>query len=840
MPGMPGMGMNPMNMPPMAGNFGMQGMGGMDPTMMNMMEMMGMNGMNGMMGAGFNGGGFDGWNNTQQMSAGFGASGFFPNGGFNQSNQGQFPQMSQHQQYPKNNFHNQNRFPGPQRGYGRGYHNQGNGQFHNSPQVQHSGPPPGAPKGPKAAQGYSTNSDAFHHQLPQTEQSRRSSVAMSVEPSQDPVDQHAQSGPFSDKETGTGITGNTDGELTKPARDIDTGTLAQDLASNHPTDHNEQQPLDYTQESSIVPAGNSVANGVEGDSSNVTTAGDVHHDVFNQSRDQSYQIGTVSNPAFPTRGGFHGRGVQDSRGGSIRGRGGPNWQYHGTHGPQQIDVKSQIPSEPKGSGVQGAPKGPRAMREGLPNTGWSGRGRGMGRGAIIPQSPISVVSAPASIPPTPRLEQQVFPESCLFQHRLIFFSNPSDRPRSRSKERSRSRSRSQSRRHRSRRHRSRTPSSESEQDRKRERRHRSSRKYDDEDTEIGQTDNQDYEDDKGRRRSHDTDHHRSTKSRRESSRDRRRHKHRSKSRSPTRGEEAITKSLKNGDDREVEKKPRDKYRDRSRERSRDKEREERDRDRRDRDKKRSRRDRSESRESDRHHRSSRRSKKDKERDRDRDRDYDRDVISSAKSSQPQTPIEPETEFKIQGRSKDRRKLPPTGPSAMQPPTGPRTQTQPKNQIKLALEARNSIALRSPVSSRRGPANSHPPTPTSTTHTAPPTPTSAAPIDPYQQERENARKARELKEEQRRATLHGPAAQTNQLSRKRSYEAAADTDDSVMPPTGPKGDRSERRGGGSKRSRDSEGKSNGKSRRTSYKYEDEISDERTYSRAESEREAARYD
>jgi hypothetical protein len=413
----------------------------------------------------------------------------------------------------------------------------------------------------------------------------------------------------------------------------------------------------------------------------------------------------------------------------------------------------------------------------------------------------------------------------------MVFSNTSERPKSRSRDRSRSRSRSQSRRHRSRRHRSRTLSSDTEEDRKRERRHRTSRKYDDEDIETGHPDSQDYINDKGRRRSHDKSRRRSSKPRRESSKDRRRHKHRSRSRSPTRGDDISPASLTNGDEKDVEKKYRDKYRDRSR----DREREERDKDRRDRDKKRSRRERSESRESDRHHRSSRRTKKDKERDRD-DRDYDRDASSTPKTSQPQTPVEPETEFKIQGRSKDRKKPLPTGPAAMQPPTGPRTQTQPRDQIKLSLETRKPLpAPRAPLSSRRGPSNSHPPTPTSTSNTAPPTPPSTAPIDPYQQERENARKARELKEEQRRASLHGPAASTNPPGRKRSFETIADTvEAALMPPTGPKGERR-----GAKRARDGEGRSSGKARRTSYKYEDEDFDERRFSKAESEREAARY-
>jgi hypothetical protein len=424
---MQGMGMNAMNMPPMAGGFGMQGMSGMDPNMMNMMGMMGMNGVNGMLGMGFNGGGFDGWNNMQQMNGGFGASGFFPNGGFDQSHQGQYPQMSQHQQYPKNNFHNQNRFQGSQRGYGRGYHNQGNGQFHNQTPIQASGPPPGAPKGPKAAQIFQGNSDAFHHQLPHKVQSRRSSQAMSVERGQDPVDHNTKVGETeksntalqsgqdsldaqdpSDKEYGTGPAGNVDGELTKQTLDVDTGPLAQETALVAPTDHNEQPQLDDTQGPSAILKDGAPINGVDYSDNKppVAPANNFQHNIHNQARDQAFQVAPGPNHAYLSRPAFRGRGSQDLRGGSFRGRGAPTWQYHGTHGPSQMEVKPLIPVEPLGTGVQGAPTGPKAMRDGLPNTGWSGRGRGGGRGGVIvPQSPVALASVSVSVPPTPRHEQ---------------------------------------------------------------------------------------------------------------------------------------------------------------------------------------------------------------------------------------------------------------------------------------------------------------------------------------------------------------------------------------------------------------------------------------------------
>lgn len=71
------------------------------------------------------------------------------------------------------------------------------------------------------------------------------------------------------------------------------------------------------------------------------------------------------------------RGPSDSR---VFGRGRASAHpdeitNHTRHGSQSSSAPIVIPIEPKGLGVEGAPKGPKAMREGLPNTGIRG-GRG--------------------------------------------------------------------------------------------------------------------------------------------------------------------------------------------------------------------------------------------------------------------------------------------------------------------------------------------------------------------------------------------------------------------------------------------------------------------------------
>ena len=87
--------------------------------------------------------------------------------------------------------------------------------------------------------------------------------------------------------------------------------------------------------------------------------------------------------------GYH-RGSFDYRGGA-RGRGSNHLTNgHSTHVPNGLihpapPAPPVAPAEPKGLGVEGAPKGPKALREGLPNTGIRG-GRGfaiVGRASAV-------------------------------------------------------------------------------------------------------------------------------------------------------------------------------------------------------------------------------------------------------------------------------------------------------------------------------------------------------------------------------------------------------------------------------------------------------------------------
>jgi hypothetical protein len=784
-----GMGMNPMDM---FSAFGMQGMGGMNPNMMNM------NGMGGMMGMDFNGNFSGGWNG-QQMGDFGASSGYYPDGGYNQSShQGNYPHMShRNQQFSmKNNSYNQQgSFRGSNRGFGRGYHNQG---YHNRSQSQSfpgasDGPPANAPTGPKAQR--ESGDVSFHQQAHNRGSSKAGSDQQQASTMDDGADKDATN--YDDKQQVSDIT-----------RDADTELSSEQLAKD------DTQP------------------GTEGINA---AAGDTLHDMGNDTGSYFNQTnGTSSESQHDQRshrGGYRGRGGHEPRGG-WRGRGGPSWQYHGTRGPE---AQPTPPAEPVGLGVQGAPSGPKAMREG--NT-YSSRGRG-GLHAGGPGHSQTVSSG--------KLEEYVLDLTVKDAAAHVSYSLPDNRARSTTRSPSRDRPKSASRRH-SRRHRSRTPTSDSEYERRKERqRRRKERKYEAEYKEIGYDDGrQGHEEDDGdkyRSSRREQDRLRSSKTHRGGSRERR--KERRRSRSPGAQEELRDdkRVTVNGDDVESKEKERRRDRDKYRDRSRDKDRHrEKDRDH-EREKKRSsKRGRSASPES--QHRSSHRSDRDKDREKERERERDKDresrrasAASITKTSRPDTPnVQKQLEqgFRIHGRSKEKERdrlkaeaavvVETTTPSAaahtgpatdsstamMQPPTGPRADRSSGAPGKFKLDIANLNTKTSTPPGLRGSASSSRRTSQPATPTSAVTPQETTPIDPYEAERRKAQEARIAKELSRRK---GGDTGAVPPTKKRSY---ADVEEEA--PSGPRDKKSK------------------KSRKVSYKYEDEYSD---IGRGEGERESARY-
>ncbi|KAL8813342.1 MAG: hypothetical protein Q9223_007067, partial [Gallowayella weberi] len=496
MPGMPGMGMDPMQ-GLSQGMFG--GLGG---------QSMGMNGMNEGMGfpagQGWNNGGFNGqpgaWMSGQDkfnqnaygghangMGGDFGANAGYA--GYNMpSHQGNFNQMNHHQ-FPNHDF---------QSGYhGQGFHNRGRGRGRG-----YGNAPRGRGGYNQVIPGNHTNHEPFHHQYPPHLDHGENSFSQ--------YSQHAQS-------TGReGDTGDPDvddfGRTRRPNEEATDEQIAREMAPGDaeespeapaaaaataaatedpaPRDEKDERPADGMDDlapttsdpaqSNPPSAQESKDQGQEEQPAPIQTfISDEVPEAEPVAPSSAIAVNTmmpppspaISQPPFSTTSsdapyeyGSGGRGADRrlSRGSSDyrgigRGRGAihvPNGNSnHVAHPSLPLVAPPSAPIEPKGVGVQGAPKGPKAMREGLPNTGIRG-GRGF---SIVGRASVAAHSR----------------------------TNGSVRSRSRSPTHSRSPSHHRSHHHRSNRHRSQSASASSDrEERRRERRRRRERKHEEEDEEM--------------------------------------------------------------------------------------------------------------------------------------------------------------------------------------------------------------------------------------------------------------------------------------------------------------------------------------------------------------------
>ncbi|KAL8878663.1 MAG: hypothetical protein Q9198_003576 [Flavoplaca austrocitrina] len=555
MPGMPGMGMDPMQAMSqgMFGGFGGQNMG-----------MNGMNGMNAGMGfpagQGWNNGGFNGqpgaWMSGQDkfnqnayggghangmMGGDFGTNAGYA--GYNMpSHQGNFNQMNHHQ-FPNHDFQSN--------GYhGQGFHNRGRG-----------GRGRGYGNAPRGRGGYNqvmngnqTNHEPFHQQYPQPFDQRGNSFPQHSQQSQDNVRQNDTENPDVDDF----------GRIKRPQEEATDEQIARQMAPGD-ADESPEAPETAAPAERPVPATEKDERSSDAvddptPTTNLTQPNPPNAQDFKDQppeKEKPTPISTfisseppeaepsasmsatttttmmpppspaISHPPFsavsseaPHEYGYRGRGdarrlsrgSSDFRGGS-RGRGAPfvpnGIAHHAISPSQPSPMPIVAPTEPKGVGVLGAPKGPKAMREGLPNTGIRG-GRGF---SIVGRASVAA-------------------------HARTNGSVPS---RSRSPTKSRSPSRHRSHHHRSHRHRSTSAGSAASPDReerRRERHRRRSRKHEDEEEEMQ---DDDIKDSTTRRSSHrssrrdrdeDRDEedyskeHRSHRSRRDRDRDRERERDR--------------------------------------------------------------------------------------------------------------------------------------------------------------------------------------------------------------------------------------------------------------------------------------------------------------------------
>ncbi|KAF2112693.1 hypothetical protein BDV96DRAFT_580257 [Lophiotrema nucula] len=788
------------NMNPMGGMFDVNNMGMPNNTYGGFGGNMGMPGMNdmsmmggygsgfgnnawqGQMGGGGYGGNFNGYNNP--MGGGYNQSGF------------QNPQN----QFPKNNFQN-NRFQ---------QRNNRVGSFGNAA----SGPgfPQNANSRPGSRAGPANNRDGV---TPDVNAEATTETKIDVE--------HAQASGEGSNEGKVNVDGAPDSSTT-PSATIEGDKLGDGVqdaegltrsAEDNGAGQIHEQGLNQIQ----------TVDSIE----DATPVYDQNDMELSMQPDQGYSQGMMNDFSHevPNMNGQYGHGM-----GFNHNNYGPRGGYNTAYGAATV-----LTGEPRGQGVEGAPTGPRAMREGRPNTGFSSRANNSMRfnshTSVTPAPPVQEVghsSPPRRSRASPERDEAL---------------RTKDRSPTRSRSRSRSRGKEENREDRQEQERprslereeveaprecSRTPASDYDRDRRTERRHHRSSRHDDYDDQEERRDddyNDKHRDDRDDRTSDDSKHrsrrdkdkHRSSRSHRDRSKE---HRRRHRSRSPVEedryeDEDTYANGADESSSRRKNRSDKDKYRERERDRDREK-RHRRDRDYeddyeyekekdrsrdKDRDRKRSRRDREPEEDErdfveEKYHSSSRRSRKERsDRDKDRDRDYDREkdrddrssIQEPARASEPplNAPTGPaaESDFSIRGFSKSRAKPPtpitttmppPTGPRGFQPPTGPRGSNRGGHQ-------------------RTG-STSIPSTPT--------TPASAGAQDHYAAEREkNIRERERLDRDRLSSTSHSRASTSTSkpsLSSKRSRddiepeEPQAASEDKAIP-TGPASHRQKRKKSG---------------------------------------------
>jgi len=667
------------------------------------------------------GGGYDGWNG---MGGGYGNynNGYNQMGGHNQS--GSYPEMMN--QFPKNNFSNQNHnhFPA----------NQG-GQYpqRNMRDGSHGGSGHGRQRAnsrPGSRGGAAPNVRRFQQLPPRPTQSAgkptipvRTDTSIPQRDGQSP-DGNANSAPDAkagDEQTKASAESTEEGKATQGAASTDQQDALEASASGD-TSKTGGDTTDLTEDGANEHDATAGLNPIQ-----TFDSGDAEMDEYNQpmmGNGRPYQHGMMD-PGFdqpPMDPSFDpNMGMAYNNYGS---RGGFN---NGAYGAAK--VLTNQPTEPVGVGVAGAPTGPRAMREGRPNTGFSSRVNNARFNG--PPPPRSITSVRESAPPgSPQRRMRSYvhrgePAHCTASdiRRRSPLRDESMRINNKSPSRSPSRSRvreeagdahreaSRSRDRESRREgrpRSVTPQDKIEDDdRKSRRSHRSSR-HDERDDgyedrhreEKGSRGDRTRSASPDRSSRRDKDKYRSSRSHHDRSKE---HRRRHRSRSPVghyEDEDAYVNGDKesDGDSRRKHRSDKDKHRDRSRDRER-KDRKDRDRDyeyeyeRKDKDRKRRR-----DREAEDDDRSSRRSRKDRDHTRERSSRHDErergdqtpkkptvdredDIVGAMMKKPPASPplnapTGPAANgFSIKGRSKNAMPPPapvqaPTGPRNFQPPKGP--------------------------------------------------------------------------------------------------------------------------------------------------------------------------
>lgn len=337
------------NMNGMYSNFGgNMGMGMNDMSAMNMMN--------------YGGGYGNGWNG---IGGGYGNfNGFNQMGGYNQS--GAYPEMMN--QFPKNNFQNQNqnRFPA-NHGGALPQHNNRTGSQGGS--ISGPGGQQNANSRPGSRSGPAQNVRRSHTSLP-----RYSSSALQLsKPVTDDNDLQQRDGESPDAAADAAAESRAEGEQESTAKSAEEGNdydgAVQDTAS-------------ATVAGTAKDAGNAPATGGQAtDSVQSNGLNQIQTVDTEDGSTQGYNPAMMGNGMQPNMGFANGMMNQFPNQMQMNAPFDPsmNMGFHQNNFGQRggfnaaYGAATVLTGEPQGRGVEGAPTGPRAMREGRPNTGFSSR-----------------------------------------------------------------------------------------------------------------------------------------------------------------------------------------------------------------------------------------------------------------------------------------------------------------------------------------------------------------------------------------------------------------------------------------------------------------------------------
>jgi hypothetical protein len=333
--------------------------------------------------------------------AGYGNfNGYNPMGGYNQSGP-QYPQMMN--QFPKNNFQNQNRFPPngaafPQSNRKGSHGGLGNQSGPGFQQKAHSRP--GSRNGPNnVRRSHSALPQKLAHPLFSPLHSSATDVST---PKQRDGGSPAGSADAAPKAT---VEGDAAEVSTEPAQEgkVDAEGVTGSVPTQEvPTDGDAKDPDDLTRTADDGANGPQQENGLNAiqtfesvDVDQSAYHGPMMNDMMQP--DQAFAQGMMNNygPSADMIGSYDGgMGFHHNNYGQPRG-------YSTAYGAATV-----LTGEPRGLGVEGAPTGPRAMREGRPNTGFSSRAISARFGSHAPTP--SVSSAQEAAPATPLRQDRAY------------------------------------------------------------------------------------------------------------------------------------------------------------------------------------------------------------------------------------------------------------------------------------------------------------------------------------------------------------------------------------------------------------------------------------------------